>query len=178
MNEDRAFKELIIQDIRRFYKGDTNYLLISLRYFFTSSSFRSIFFHRLISSKPIQNHGTLTEILWTICNFFTLSEISYKARIGGGLYLPHPQCIIIGEGCVIGKNVTILQGVTLGGNMGKEKNGIFQPIIADNVLIGPGAKILGPVKIYNNSIIGANSVVIDDIPENSLAVGIPAKIKK
>ena len=92
--------------------------------------------------------------------------------------MPHAECIIMSESCIIGDNVTILQGVTIGGNIFKVKNGQRSPIIGDNVLIGAGAKILGPVKIGDNSMIGANAVVVKDVPKNSVAVGIPAKVTK
>ena len=90
----------------------------------------------------------------------------------------NPKCIVIHHKCSFGKNVTILQNVTLGGNINKKKGNQISPIIGDNVLLGAGAKILGPVYIGNNSMIGANAVVINDVPKNSVAVGIPAKVVK
>ena len=89
--------------------------------------------------------------------------------------IPHPQCIVIG-GATIGENVTVQQGVTIGANIDKADSGRKYPIIRDNVLIGAGAKVLGPLTVGCNSIIGANAVVINDVPEHSVAVGIPARI--
>lgn len=104
---------------------------------------------------------------------FSPIHIDPKAEIGENLIFPHALCIVIGN-CQIGKNVTIYQGVTLG----LKKQPDEYPTIGDNVFIGTGAKVLGNVKVGSNSYIGANAVVLTDIPENSIAVGIPAKVKK
>jgi serine O-acetyltransferase len=95
-------------------------------------------------------------------------------EIGYGLWIPHASCIVFGD-AIIGNDVKIYQGVTLGASWGHEKGGRRYPTIRDNVKISAGAKIIGPVVIGKNSIIGANAVVVDDIPEDSIAVGIPAK---
>lgn len=101
--------------------------------------------------------------------------ISHKSDIKGVINFPHPLGIVIGEGVIIGNNVTIYQNVTLGR---KDKEINKYPIIGDNVTIYAGAKILGNVKIGNNAIVGANAVVLKDVPDNSIAVGVPAKILK
>lgn len=105
---------------------------------------------------------------------FTGIEIHPGATIGKGLFIDHGMGVVIGETAEIGDNVTIYHGVTLGGT-GKEK-GKRHPTVGNNVLIGCGAKVLGNIKIGDNSNIGANSVVLKDIPAGSTAVGIPAKI--
>jgi len=92
--------------------------------------------------------------------------------------MPHPKCIYFHSQSAIGENFTISQGVTIGGNLYKTKNGRRSPIIGDNVLLGAGAKVLGPVEVGDNSIIGANAVVVKDIPENSVAAGVPARVVK
>lgn len=92
--------------------------------------------------------------------------------------MPHPKCIYVHSQSEIGENFTISQGVTIGGNIYKTKDGRRSPIIGDNVLLGAGAKVLGPVVVGDNSIIGANAVVVKDIPENSVAAGVPAKVVK
>lgn len=102
-------------------------------------------------------------------------EISPYANIGEGLFIPHTIGIIIGHEVIIGNNCEIFQNVTIGSNR-KEKNGRFMPIIGDNVSIGTGAIIVGPITIGNNVIIGANSYVDKNIPSNSLVIGSPAKI--
>ena len=105
----------------------------------------------------------------------THTEISFEATIGGGLRLPHCNDIVIGATSIVGENVEVLNGVTLGAT-DLRKAGKRHPTVDDNVLLGTGAKVLGNISIGANSIIGANSVVIMDIPENVIAVGIPAKI--
>ena len=105
---------------------------------------------------------------------FTGIEIHPGAKIGKGLFIDHGMGVVIGETAEIGDNVTIYHGVTLGGT-GKEK-GKRHPTVGNNVLIGCGAKVLGNIKIGDNSNIGANSVVLKDIPAGATAVGIPAKI--
>jgi serine O-acetyltransferase len=119
-----------------------------------------------------------SKIFEYIIRIFYASDISYKASIEGGLVFSHGHDIVIGADVKIGKNCTIFNGVTLGNkNLEFSAEG-NQPTIGNNVIISTGAKILGPVKIGNNVIIGANSVVIYDIPSNSIAVGAPAKVKK
>ena len=126
-------------------------------------------------------------------NFFNIlygCHISVESKIGEGTILGYGGIgIIIHEKCIIGKNCIISQNVTLGGKdeipgqkrpsfryIGNKK--IEVPVICNNVKIGAGAVVLGPIVIGSNSIIGANSVVIDDIPPNSIACGIPARVKR
>lgn len=104
-------------------------------------------------------------------------EIHPGAIIGKELFIDHGMGIVIGETAIIGDNVTLYHGVTLGG-VGGNKGEIRHPRIENNVIIGAGAKILGPIKIGIGSKIGANSVVLKDIPPYSTAVGMPARILK
>lgn len=108
--------------------------------------------------------------------FFTGIEIHPGAAIGRELFIDHGMGVVIGETAIIGDNVTIYQGVTLGGT-GKER-GKRHPTIGDNVVIGTGAKVLGNITIGDNSYIGANAVVIKDVPPNSTVVGVPGRITK
>lgn len=103
-------------------------------------------------------------------------EIHPGATIGKNLFIDHSMGVVIGETCIIGDNVTLFHGVTLGGT-GKEK-GKRHPTIGNNVFIGSGAKILGNITIGNNVKIGANSVILESIPDNVTVVGIPGKIIK
>ncbi|MBI4846764.1 MAG: serine O-acetyltransferase [Candidatus Omnitrophica bacterium] len=103
-------------------------------------------------------------------------EIHPAAKIGKGLFIDHGMGVVIGETTVIGDDVTLYQGVTLGGT-GKEK-GKRHPNIGNNVVIGAGAKILGNITIGNNSYVGANAVVIKDVPDNSTVVGVPGRVTK
>jgi len=111
-----------------------------------------------------------------LARFLTGIEIHPGAQINEGLFIDHGMGVVIGETAVVGKNVTLYQGVTLGGT-GKEK-GKRHPNIGDNVVIGTGAKILGNITIGNNSYIGANAVVVKDVPANSTVVGVPGRITK
>lgn len=103
-------------------------------------------------------------------------EIHPGAKIGKGLFIDHGMGVVIGETTVIGNNVTLFQGVTLGGT-GKEK-GKRHPTIGNNVVIGAGAKVLGNIRIGDNVQIGANAVVIKDVPPNCTVVGVPGRITK
>ena len=108
--------------------------------------------------------------------FFTGIEIHPGATIGHGLFIDHGMGVVIGETTEIGDNVTIYQGVTLGGT-GKDV-GKRHPTIGNNVMIGSGAKVVGPFKVGDNSKIAANAVVLNEVPPNSTCVGVPARIVK
>lgn len=103
-------------------------------------------------------------------------EIHPGAQIGKGFFIDHGNGVIIGETTIIGDNVTLYQGVTLGGT-GKE-HGKRHPTIGNNVLISTGAKVLGPFKVGDNSRIGANAVVLQEVPPDSTVVGIKARVVK
>ncbi len=107
---------------------------------------------------------------------FTGIEIHPGATIGKGLFIDHGMGVIIGETTVIGDNCTLYQGVTLGGT-GKEK-GKRHPTLGNNVMVGSGAKVLGPFTVGDNSKIAAGAVVLSEVPPNSTCVGVPARIVK
>ncbi|MCX5709780.1 MAG: serine O-acetyltransferase [Candidatus Omnitrophica bacterium] len=111
-----------------------------------------------------------------IARFFTGIEIHPGAVIGKRLFIDHGMGVVIGETAVIGNNVLLYQGVTLGGT-GIEK-GKRHPTIGNNVVIGTGAQVLGNITIGDNSYVGANAVVIKDVPANSTVVGVPGRITK
>ncbi|MCR6515646.1 MAG: serine O-acetyltransferase EpsC [Clostridium sp.] len=116
----------------------------------------------------------LARLISQISRFFSGIEIHPGATIGKGLFIDHGMGVVIGETAEIKDNVTIYHGVTLGGT-GKDK-GKRHPTVGSNVIIGSGSKVLGPINIGDNVKIGANSVVLKDIPKDSTAVGIPARI--
>ena len=118
----------------------------------------------------------LARLLSEIGRHFTGIEIHPAALIGKGLFIDHGMGVVIGETAIIGDNVTLYQGVTLGGT-GKEK-GKRHPTIGNNVVIGTGAKVLGNITVGDNSYVGANAVVIKDVPPNSTVVGVPGRITK
>ncbi|WP_289128676.1 serine O-acetyltransferase EpsC [uncultured Clostridium sp.] len=115
----------------------------------------------------------LARLISQMSRFFTGIEIHPGAKIGRGLVIDHGMGVVIGETAEIGDDVLLYHGVTLGGT-GKDK-GKRHPTLGNNVVIGAGAKVLGPIYIGSNSKVGANSVVLRDVPEGATAVGIPAK---
>ncbi len=118
----------------------------------------------------------LARFLSQFARFLTGIEIHPGAKIGKGVFIDHGSGVVIGETTEIGDGCTIYQGATLGGT-GKEK-GKRHPTLGKNVLVGTGAKILGPFKVGDNSKIAANAVVLEEIPPNSTAVGVPARVVK
>ncbi len=116
----------------------------------------------------------LPRLISHISRFITGIEIHPGARIGEAFFIDHGMGVVIGETTEIGSNVTLYQGVTLGGT-GKAK-GKRHPTICDNVVVGAGAKVLGPIEIGENSRVGAGSVVLKAAPPNATVVGIPARV--
>ncbi len=114
----------------------------------------------------------LRRILWYMTTQYFNSDIDPQARFGPGLYLPHPICVVVGAEVRAGRDVVILQGTTLGRR--GEPDGHL--VIGDDVQIGSGAKVLGVITIGKGARIGANAVVLKSVPENAVAVGIPARI--
>lgn len=125
----------------------------------------------------------IPKILWAVNRIIFSCDLPFKANVDESVRFSHNGLgTVLNINCKIGRNTIILQHVTIGGNMGKTKiiDGFSTsaPIIGNNVICGVGAKILGPVKIGDNCIIGAGSVVLENIPDNSIAVGMPAKVIK
>ena len=148
----------------------TSLLLVILTY----PGVKAVFFHRIANFIWSLNLKLLGRMISQLSRFLTGIEIHPAAKIGKNFFIDHGMGVVIGETTEIGSNVTIYQGVTLGGissNKGKR-----HPTIASNVIVGAGSKILGPLNIGTNTKIGANSVVIDNIPEGSTVVGIPGKV--
>ncbi len=119
----------------------------------------------------------LPRFISLIVRWWTGIEIHPAAQIGEGFFIDHGAGVVIGETTIVGKNVTLYQGVTLGGT-GNEKSHKRHPTLGDNVFVGSGAKILGPIVVGSNSRIGANSVVLKNVPENATVTGMRARIVK
>ena len=132
--------------------------------------------HRVAHRLHKRGHTFVARAISQVARFATGIEIHPGATIGKGLMIDHGMGVVIGETAEIGDNCTIYQGVTLGGT-GKDV-GKRHPTLGNNVMIGAGAKVLGPMLIGDNSKVAANAVVLTEIPENSTAVGIPAKVVK
>jgi serine O-acetyltransferase len=160
-------------DIKNIMKNDPA-ARSALEVFFLYPSIHALMFYRISHGLYKMKFYFLARLLSQVVRFFTGIEIHPGARIGRGLFIDHGMGVVIGETAEIGDNVTIYHGVTLGGT-GKDK-GKRHPTIGNNVVIGSGAKVLGPIYIADYVRIGANAVVLTDVPESATAVGIPARI--
>jgi serine O-acetyltransferase len=146
----------------------------------TSPGLHALGLYRLSSFLKSIKLGIIARIVSYIGRFLTGIEIHPGAKIGKFLFIDHGMGVVIGETSTIGDSVTIYHGVTLGGispseNSDSQKNIKRHPTIMNNVIIGSGAQVLGPVTIGNNSKIGSNSVVTKDVDDNKSVVGIPAR---
>jgi serine O-acetyltransferase len=127
--------------------------------------------HRVASALHAAGVPLLPRVIAYLARALTGIEIHHAAKVGAGLFIDHGAGVVIGETAIIGDGVTLYQGVTLGGT-GFE-TGKRHPTVQDNVTIGSGAKLLGPIEIGHGAKIGANSVVVRDVPPNSTVVGVP-----
>ena len=138
------------------------------------SGLHALMLYRLSHALHRSGHYFAARLVSQSARFLTGIEIHPGAQIGEGLFIDHGSGVVIGETAIIGDNCTIYQGVTLGGT-GKD-TGKRHPTLGNNVMVGAGAKVLGPIKIGNNVRIAAGAVVLTDIPDNCTAVGIPARV--
>ena len=141
---------------------------------------KAVFFHKIASFFSIAKFDLLARMISQFSRFLTGIEIHPKAKIGNNLFIDHGMGVVIGETSEIGNNVTIYHMVTLGGispsiESNNQRNVKRHPTLMDNVVVGSGAQILGPVVVGKNAKVGANAVVTKDVPENAVMVGIPAK---
>ncbi|MGQ9778834.1 MAG: serine O-acetyltransferase [Bacillota bacterium] len=165
--------ERIKNDIRVVFERDPaakNILEVILCY----PGLHAIWAHRIAHWFYHRRLYTIARLISQIARHFTGIEIHPGAEIGEGLFIDHGMGVVIGETAEIGRNVTLYQGVTLGGT-GKEK-GKRHPTIGDNVIIAAGAKVLGSFKVGDNAKIGAGAVVLHEVPPNSTVVGVPGRV--
>ena len=144
---------------------------------------KAVFFHQISNFFYKAGFDLIARIISQIVRFFTGIEIHPGAKIGKNLFIDHGMGVVIGETSEIGDNVTIYHAVTLGGSSPsidseRQRDEKRHPTIGNDVVIGSGAQIIGPIKVGNNSRIAANAVVVKDVPENATMVGIPAKAVK
>ncbi len=142
--------------------------------FLLYQGFHAVFWYRLAHWLYTHKCFFLARFVSQSVKFHTGIEIHPGAQIGKGLFIDHGAGVVIGETAIIGDECTIYQGVTLGGT-GKDK-GKRHPTLGNNVMIGSGAKVLGPFTVGDNSKIASNAVVLSEVPANSTAVGVPARI--
>ena len=144
---------------------------------------KAVFFHQISNFFYKAGFDLVARIISQTIRFFTGIEIHPGAKIGKNLFIDHGMGVVIGETSEIGNNVTIYHAVTLGGSSPsidseRQRHEKRHPTIGDDVVIGSGAQIIGPIKVGNNSRIAANAVVVKDVPDNATMVGIPAKAVK
>jgi serine O-acetyltransferase len=148
----------------------------SLEIILLYAGLHAIVLHRLAHKLWLWKVPFIPRAISQLSRFLTGIEIHPGAQIGKGFFIDHGSGVVVGETSIVGNNVTLFQGVTLGGT-GKE-TGKRHPTVGDNVVIGTGAKVLGNITIGNNAYIGANAVVIRNVPPNSTVVGVPGHITK
>ena len=168
----KLLKELY-EDAKNIKEKDpaaTNILYVILLY----QGFHVLIFHRIAHFLYEYKLYFLARLVSQFARFITGIEIHPGAKIGKRLFIDHGMGIVIGETATIGNDCTIYHGVTLGGT-GKDKKK-RHPDVGNNVMIGCGAKVLGPIKIEDNVKIGANAVVLKDVEKNSTVVGVPSKM--
>lgn len=167
------FLKELYEDAKNIQEKDpaaTNILYVILLY----QGFHILIFHKIAHFLYEYKLYFLARLVSQFARFITGIEIHPGAKIGKRLFIDHGMGIVIGETATIGNDCTIYHGVTLGGT-GKDKKK-RHPDIGDNVMIGCGAKVLGPIKIGDNVKIGANAVVLKDVEKNTTVVGVPAKV--
>ena len=141
---------------------------------------KAVLFHKIANFFSLAKFDLIARIISQFSRFLTGIEIHPKAKVGKNLFIDHGMGVVIGETSEIGNNVTIYHMVTLGGispsiKSNEQRNIKRHPTLMDNVVVGSGAQILGPVIVGKNAKIGANAVVTKNVPENAVMVGIPAK---
>ncbi len=144
---------------------------------------KAVFFHQISNFFYKAGFDLIARIISQTIRFFTGIEIHPGAKIGKNLFIDHGMGVVIGETSEVGDNVTIYHNVTLGGSSPsidseRQRHEKRHPTIGNDVVIGSGAQIIGPIKVGNNSRIAANAVVVKDVPENATMVGIPARAVK
>jgi len=144
---------------------------------------KAVFFHKFAHLFYVAGFDLIARIISQTIRFFTGIEIHPGAKIGKNLFIDHGMGVVIGETSEIGDNVTIYHAVTLGGSSPsidseRQRHEKRHPTIGNDVVIGSGAQIIGPVNVGNGARIAANAVVVKDVPENATMVGIPAKAVK
>ena len=141
---------------------------------------KAVFFYKIANFFSLAKFNLVAKIISQFARFLTGIEIHPSAKIGKNLFIDHGMGVVIGETSDVVDDVTIYHGVTLGGispsiNSDQQRNVKRHPTIKNNVVIGSGAQILGPIIVGKNSKIGSNAVVTNDVPENAIMVGIPAR---
>ena len=168
----RRLRETVRRDIQVIRERDPA-ATSTVEVFLTYAGFHAMLFHRVAHALWVREAPFLPRILSQLSRFLTGIEIHPGAVIGQGLFIDHGSGVVIGETTEIGDNVTLYQGVTLGGT-GKQ-TGKRHPTVGDSVVVGAGAKVLGSITIGANAKIGAGSIVVHDVPKDTTVVGNPGR---
>ncbi|MEO5333866.1 MAG: serine O-acetyltransferase [Magnetococcus sp. YQC-5] len=177
-----SFRSLLRADLKRYagtFKQRKEHgmpLRIIIESFFFKSGFQAVFLFRIASWFYQRGFHYLAWMVTRTNQFLTAAELEYNAVIGPGLMIAHPAGLTVGRGCVLGRNVTLFQNVTLGATDWRADRIHGFPVLGDNVFVFAGAALLGSIRIGNDVVVGANAVVIHDLPDGTLAVGNPARI--
>ena len=171
-----SVRRRILMDLRHYARIENAPLNLpfALKMFFLTGGFQFVLCRRIqeaLLAVPVVGRP-IRRIFWWMTNMTFGAEIALGAKISGGLYMPHPYGLVIGV-CEIGENVTVLHNVTVGAKS-RDERGL--PIIEDNVFLSAGCAIIGGPRIGQGATIGANAVVLKDIPAGAVAAGVPAKI--
>jgi serine O-acetyltransferase len=161
------------------YKGKKGNLAAFCIKAILNAGFRAVMLYRIGFWLRKHRCRLVATIIERVMHHLCHCWISTSAEIGPGFLIAHVGSLVIGQGTRIGKNCDVRQNVTFGGNFNKKnEQGRTQPWVDDNVSFGAGAVVIGPIKVGSNSIIGANSVVTRDVPENVIVFGVPATVIK
>jgi serine O-acetyltransferase len=144
-----------------------------IKYYLFNRGFRAVVYYRIARLLYLSGIRIIPDLMVARMISITGAEIPYTAQIGEGLRILHPSGVVVGARSVIGKNCTMMQGVTIGYKW--DGNNVEFPVVGDDVVIGSGVKILGEIRIGNHVTIGANAVVIENVSDNLTVAGIPAK---
>jgi|TARA_B100000519_G_scaffold156724_1_gene138135 serine O-acetyltransferase len=141
---------------------------------------KAIFLYKIANFFSVAKFYLVARMISQFARFITGIEIHPAAKIGKNLFIDHGMGVVIGETSEIGDNVTIYHNATLGGispsiNSNEQRNVKRHPTLKDNVVVGSGAQVLGPIEVGKNAKIGSNAVVTKDVPENAVMIGIPAR---
>ena len=165
--------ELLKEDLKTVFERDPA-ARSALEILFCYPGFHALLFYRLAHALWLRKWYFLGRLISHIGRFFTGIEIHPGARIGRRFFIDHGMGVVVGETTEIGDGCTLYHGVTLGGtSWAKDKR---HPTLGNNVVVGAGAKVLGPFKVGDNSKIGSNSVVVKEVPVNSTVVGVPGRV--
>jgi len=168
------YKRNIKSDLIRYV--ETASIRQFIKSYLITPGFKYMFWHRTTQYLFTKNTLLGYYALWRLKHFsykFGI-QVSYRTQIGEGFYIGHFSNIVVSDQAIVGKNVNISQGVTIG--MASTGDKIGAAVISDDVYIGPGAKLIGKIKVGTNVAIGANAVVTKDVPDNAVVVGVPARI--